>query len=302
MIYTVTFNPSLDYVVQMKEFKAGDINRAEAETIYPGGKGVNVALVLGNLHIPAKMLGFIAGFTGREIERLALECGSDCDFIVLDEGYSRINLKISAADETAVNGMGPVIPDDKLQALMAQIDGMADGDTLVLAGSIPAALPDDIYERILRRLEGRSVRVVVDATGDLLKNVMKYKPFLVKPNNFELGELFDTVLKTDEEIAECARKLQDMGARNVLVSLGGDGALLLGEDGRVYRMQSPKGKLVNSVGAGDSMVAGFLAGFESSGGDLQAALKMGVSAGSASAFHDWLATEDDIKEVYGQLP
>lgn len=302
MIYTVTFNPSLDYVVQMKEFKAGDINRAEAETIYPGGKGVNVALVLGNLHIPAKMLGFIAGFTGREIERLALECGSDCDFIVLDEGYSRINLKISAADETAVNGMGPVIPDDKLQALMAQIDGMADGDTLVLAGSIPAALPDDIYERILRRLEGRSVRVVVDATGDLLKNVMKYKPFLVKPNNFELGELFDTVLKTDEEIAECARKLQDMGARNVLVSLGGDGALLLGEDGRVYRMQSPKGKLINSVGAGDSMVAGFLAGFESSGGDLQVALKMGVSAGSASAFHDWLATEDDIKEVYGQLP
>lgn len=302
MIYTVTFNPSLDYVVQMKEFKAGDINRAEAETIYPGGKGVNVALVLGNLHIPAKMLGFIAGFTGREIERLALECGSDCDFIVLDEGYSRINLKISAADETAVNGMGPVIPDDKLQALMAQIDGMADGDTLVLAGSIPAALPDDIYERILRRLEGRSVRVVVDATGDLLKNVMKYKPFLVKPNNFELGELFDIVLKTDEEIAECARKLQDMGARNVLVSLGGDGALLLGEDGRVYRMQSPKGKLVNSVGAGDSMVAGFLAGFESSGGDLQEALKMGISAGSASAFHDWLATEDDIKEVYGQLP
>ena len=248
------------------------------------------------------MLGFIAGFTGREIERLALECGSDCDFIVLDEGYSRINLKISAADETAVNGMGPVIPDDKLQALMAQIDGMADGDTLVLAGSIPAALPDDIYERILRRLEGRSVQVVVDATGDLLKNVMKYKPFLVKPNNFELGELFDTVLKTDEEIAECARKLQDMGARNVLVSLGGDGALLLGEDGRVYRMQSPKGKLVNSVGAGDSMVAGFLAGFESSGGDLQEALKMGISAGSASAFHDWLATEDDIKEVYGQLP
>ena len=248
------------------------------------------------------MLGFIAGFTGREIERLALECGSDCDFIVLDEGYSRINLKISAADETAVNGMGPAIPDDKLQALMAQIDGMADGDTLVLAGSIPAALPNDIYERILRRLEGRSVRVVVDATGDLLKNVMKYKPFLVKPNNFELGELFNTVLKTDEEIAECARKLQDMGARNVLVSLGGDGALLLGEDGRVYRMQSPKGKLVNSVGAGDSMVAGFLAGFESSGGDLQEALKMGISAGSASAFHDWLATEADIKEVYGQLP
>lgn len=302
MIYTVTFNPSLDYVVQMKAFKAGDINRAEKEMIYPGGKGINVALVLGNLHIPAKMLGFIAGFTGREIERLAMACGSDCDFIVLDQGYSRINMKISADDETAVNGMGPAIPEKKLQELMNQIERLADGDTLVLAGSIPAAIPDDIYERIMRRLEGRPVQVVVDATGDLLKNVIKYHPFLIKPNHFELGELFGKVLKTDEEIAACARELQLMGARNVLVSLGGDGALLLGENGRIYRMQPPKGRLVNSVGAGDSMVAGFLAGFESSGGDLQEALKMGVSAGSASAFHDWLATEADIQEVYGQLP
>lgn len=301
MIYTVTFNPSLDYVVQMKEFKAGDINRAEKEMIYPGGKGINVALVLGNLHIPVKMLGFIAGFTGREIERLAVACGSDCDFITLDHGYSRINMKVSATDETAVNGMGPDIPEDKLQELMQQIEGLADGDTLVLAGSIPMAIPDDIYEKILRRLEGRPVRVVVDATGDLLKNVIKYRPFLIKPNNFELGELFGKELTTDEDIAACARELQHMGARNVLVSLGGDGALLLGEDGKVYRMQSPEGKLVNSVGAGDSMVAGFLAGFESSGGNLQEALKMGISAGSASAFHDWLATEEDIREVYSQL-
>lgn len=301
MIYTVTFNPSLDYVVHMKTFTAGDINRAEQEMIYPGGKGINVSLVLGNLHIPSKMLGFIAGFTGREIERLAKANGGDTDFIVLDEGCSRINLKVSADDETAVNGMGPHIPEEKLQALLTQIDTLKAGDTLVLAGSIPSDIPDDIYEQILKRLQGRGIRVVVDATGDLLKNVIKYKPFLIKPNNFELGELFSVDLHTDEEITVCAKQLQTMGARNVLVSLGGAGALLLGEDGQVYRRQSPNGTLVNSVGAGDSMVAGFLAGFEASKGDLNEALKMGISAGSASAFHEWLATEDDIKEVYAAL-
>lgn len=301
MIYTVTFNPSLDYVVQMQQFTAGDINRAEKERIYPGGKGINVSLVLGNLHIPSKMLGFIAGFTGKEIERLAKKNGGDCDFIALEDGYSRINLKVSAKEETAVNGMGPHIPEDKLQALLTQIDTLKPDDTLVLAGSIPTDIPDDIYEQILKRLQDRGIRVVVDATGDLLKNVIKYKPFLIKPNNFELGELFNLELHTDEEITVCAKQLQAMGARNVLVSLGGDGALLLGEDGKVYRRKSPKGKLVNSVGAGDSMVAGFLAGYEASKGDLAEALKMGISSGSASAFHDWLATEADIQEVYAQL-
>lgn len=301
MIYTVTFNPSLDYVVQMQQFTAGDINRAEKERIYPGGKGINVSLVLGNLHIPSKMLGFIAGFTGKEIERLAKKNGGDCDFIALEDGYSRINLKVSAKEETAVNGMGPHIPEDKLQALLTQIDTLKPDDTLVLAGSIPTDIPDDIYEQILKRLQDRGIRVVVDATGDLLKNVIKYKPFLIKPNNFELGELFNLELHTDEEITVCAKQLQAMGARNVLVSLGGDGALLLGEDGKVYRRKSPEGKLVNSVGAGDSMVAGFLAGYEASKGDLAEALKMGISAGSASAFHDWLATEADIQEVYAQL-
>ena len=184
---------------------------------------------------------------------------------------------------------------------MAQIDAIADGDTLVLAGSIPSDIPDDIYEQILKRLQGRDIRVVVDATGDLLKNVIKYKPFLIKPNNFELGELFSVDLKTDDEIIVCAKQLQAMGARNVLVSLGGDGALLLGEDGKVYRRPSPKGTLVNSVGAGDSMVAGFLAGFESAKGDLNEALKMGISAGSASAFNEWLATESQIRDIYSQL-
>ncbi len=301
MIYTVTFNPSLDYVVRMEQFTAGGINRAEEERIYPGGKGVNVALVLGNLGIPAKMLGFVAGFTGREIERLAAENGGNCEFIRLDTGYSRINLKISAEEETAVNGAGPDVPPDKVEALIKQIETIADGDTLVLAGSIPATLPNNMYEQIMDRLAARPIHIVVDATGDLLKNVLPYRPFLIKPNQFELGELFGADLCTDEEITECAKNLQDRGARNVLVSLGGDGALLVGEDGTVYRMKSPGGKLVNSVGAGDSMVAGFLAGFASSGGDLHEALKMGVSAGSASAFREWLAAKEDIEEIYGLL-
>ena len=216
----------------MKTFTAGDINRAEQEIIYPGGKGINVSLVLGNLHIPSKMLGFVAGFTGREIERLAKINGGDTDFIILDEGCSRINLKVSADDETAVNGMGPHIPEEKRQALLAQIDTLKAGDTLVLAGSIPSDIPDDIYEQILKRLQDRDIRVVVDATGDLLKNVIKYRPFLIKPNNFELGELFSVDLHTDEEIIVCAKQLQrPWGPRNVLVSLGGDGALLLGEGG-----------------------------------------------------------------------
>ncbi|WP_301859229.1 1-phosphofructokinase [uncultured Megasphaera sp.] len=301
MIYTVTFNPSLDYVVHMDQFRVGEINRAAREMIYPGGKGINVSLVLGNLHIPSKMLGFVAGFTGREIERLATVHGGDCAFILLDEGNSRINLKVSAREETAVNGLGPHISDDKLALLMKQIQLLQDGDTLVLAGSIPADVPDTIYEQILQSLEHRPIKVVVDATGDLLKNVIAYKPFLIKPNHLELGELFSVTLSTDEEVTLCARQLQAMGARNVLVSLGGDGALLLGEDHKVYRMPAPQGQLVNSVGAGDSMVAGFLAGYETSGGDLSEALKMGVCAGSASAFHEWLATEEAIQDIYQQL-
>lgn len=301
MIYTVTFNPSLDYVVSMPEFTAGAINRAEQEMIYPGGKGINVSLVLGHLQIPNKMLGFVAGFTGQEIERLAQVHGGDCDFIHLDAGWSRINLKVSAADETAVNGMGPTIPQEKLDELLDQIDMLQDGDTLVLAGSIPSGIPDDMYEQILKRMDGKDIRAVVDATGDLLKNVIKYKPFLIKPNIEELGELFHAMLRTDEEVIISAKQLQSIGARNVLVSLGGDGAILVSEDGNVHRMKAPKGTLVNSVGAGDSMVAGFLAGYTASQGEFDEALKLGVSAGSASAFHEWLATAPQIQAVYDTL-
>lgn len=298
MIYTVTFNPSLDYVVYMDHFAAGEINRAQREMIYPGGKGINVALVLGHLKVPAQMLGFTAGFTGKEIKRLIEKHGGICKFIELDEGYSRINLKISSQHETAVNGTGPHIPKDKLQELMRQIDSVSAGDTLVLAGSIPADIPDDMYEQILKRLQGRDIHIAVDATGDLLKNVIKYKPFLIKPNHLELGELFHAQLHTEEEITICAKRLQAMGARNVLVSRGKDGALLAGEDGCIYRMSSPAGTLVNSVGAGDSMVAGFLAGFAASRGNLQEALKLGICAGSASAYHEWLATEAEIMALY----
>ena len=301
MIYTVTFNPSLDYVVQLEKLVVGDINRAEVETIYPGGKGINVALVLGNLGLQAKMLGFVAGFTGREIERLAKKNGGDTAFINLDEGYSRINLKISADEETAVNGLGPHIPQEKLRQLLDQIDGLVDGDTLVLAGSIPADIPDDIYEQILRRLAGRAIKTVVDATGDLLSNVLKYKPFLIKPNQYELGELFKMELSGDEEIIAAARCLQDQGAQNVLVSLGGAGAILVAASGSVYQKASPAGTLINSVGAGDSMVAGFLAGYEESDGQVEQALSLGLCAGSASAFHSWLATKEEIEELRESL-
>ena len=301
MIFTVTFNPSLDYVVQMKKLIVGDINRSEKEMIYPGGKGINVALVLGNLGIPAKMLGFIAGFTGSEIERLIRVHGGNSSFVQLDEGYSRINMKISAAEETAVNGAGPQIPAEKLQSLLGQIDSLGPNDTLVLAGSIPTDLPNDIYEQILRRIDGRGIKTVVDATGDLLLNVLKYRPFLIKPNQDELGELFHVHLETDGEITAHAQRLQAMGAQNVLVSLGGQGAILVATDGSVYRQLPPKGTLVNSVGAGDSMVAGFLAGYAGSDGDMKAALRMGICAGSASAFRDWLATKQDIMDVLATL-
>jgi 1-phosphofructokinase len=297
LIYTVTFNPSLDYVIHMTRFEPGAINRSETEHLYPGGKGINVALVLSHLGVPARMLGFTAGFTGREIERLCRLHGGDCDFVHLPDGNSRINVKISAAEETAVNGLGPSIPAEMLQRLRAQIDTLGPTDTLVLAGSIPASLSPDIYKDLLAQTAPRGVRAVVDATGDLLRNVLPYHPFLIKPNREELGELFGKNLQEDEELLSCAKILQQEGARHILVSLGGDGALLVTEDGQVLRRSSPQGTLVNSVGAGDSMVAGFLAGFDRSGGDPAQALEWGILAGSATAFHDWLATKEDIEAL-----
>ncbi|WP_424150792.1 1-phosphofructokinase, partial [Selenomonas noxia] len=260
MIYTVTFNPSIDYIVRLEQFTTGEINRVNYEQILPGGKGINVSIVLKNLGHDSTALGFLAGFTGVAMQQMLHSFGITDDFVRLDDGFSRINVKIKAESETEINGQGPVITEEAQRALFEKLDRLTHGDTLVLAGSIPNTLPDDIYERIMERLDGRGIRIVVDATKNLLRRVLKYRPFLIKPNNHELGEMFGTELKTDDEIVFHAKKLQEEGATNVLISMAGDGAILLTAEGVFYRSAAPKGALVNSVGAGDSMVAGFLAG------------------------------------------
>ncbi|MCX7714770.1 MAG: 1-phosphofructokinase [Clostridia bacterium] len=300
MIYTVTFNPCIDYVVRVGSLKQGEINRTEKEYVYPGGKGINVSIVLKNLGIESKVLGFAAGFTGDAIEKLINDFGCECDFVKIDKGFSRINVKIKAEKETEINGQGPIISEDDLNELIKKLQELKAGDTLVLAGSIPNTLPDDVYEIILKSIENKNVRVVADATKDLLLNVLKYRPFLVKPNNKELGEMFGVDLKTDDEIIKYAKKLKEMGAENVLISMAGDGALMIDENGNILKSRPPEGKAVNSVGAGDSMVAGFLAGYMKTQ-DYQTAFKMGLAAGSASAFVDWLATEEQILELFKKL-
>lgn len=299
MVYTVTFNPAIDYVVHTGEMKLGATNRSEREDMYFGGKGINVSIVLRELGIESKALGFTAGFTGETIEKGLADIGINTDFVRLEKGNSRINVKIKSAEETELNGQGPDIDDKAISALFERLDKLSDGDTLILAGSIPSSLPSDIYERILERLSGKSIRVVVDATKDLLLNVLKYKPFLIKPNNHELGEMFGVELKTDEEIEKYARKLQEMGAVNVLISMAGDGAMLIDEFGKTHRCGVCKGQVKNSVGAGDSMVAGFTAG--SLNGDYEYALKLGTAAGGATAFSDGLATKDKITELLKTL-
>lgn len=299
MIYTVTFNPAVDYVVHSDELMVGSVNRSRKEEIYFGGKGINVSMVLGELGIKSKALGFVAGFTGEAIEKGIADKGGCSDFVKLDKGFSRINVKIKAKDETELNGQGPDILKEDIDKLFEKLDEISDGDTIVLAGSIPGSLPSDIYERILERLQTKKIRAVVDATKELLMNVLKYKPFLIKPNNFELGEMFGTELKTDDEIAAYAGKLKNMGAVNVLVSMAGDGAILLDENGKVHKCGVCKGTVKNSVGAGDSMVAGFLAGCET--GDYEYALKLGTAAGGATAFSDGLANKELVYELLKQL-
>ncbi len=303
MIYTVTFNPSLDYVVQVEHFQGDAVNRTSEEHVYPGGKGNNVAVIASNLGMKSRALGFKAGFTGAAMEQMLQEFGCDTDFIALEEGVTRINVKVKKVksdDEFEINGQGPRIPDEKIRQLYEKLDALESGDVLVLSGSIPNTLPDDMYERIMERLAGTGVRISVDATKDLLMNVLKYHPFLIKPNNHELGEMFGVTLESDDEIAEYARKLQEMGARNVLVSMAGDGAILVTEDGSVLKQLPPAGEVVNSVGAGDSMVAGFLAGYLKTG-SYEEALKLGTAAGSATAFTSWLADAGTVGELYKKL-
>ncbi len=284
MIYTVTFNPAIDYVVQLHSpLQTGSINRNAGEAFQFGGKGINVSNVLRTLGQPTVALGFIAGFTGEGLEKGLQEMGLQTCFLRVREGMTRINVKIKAGEETEINGIGPVITAEDMAALYAQLDALQPGDTLVLSGSIPNCLPGSTYEEIMAHLQGRGIRIAVDATRELLVNVLKYHPFLIKPNNHELGEIFGMELKTDSQILDCARRLQEMGGRNILASMAGDGALQLDETGAQHRVACPRGKGVNSVGAGDSMVAGFLAGWLETG-DYGYALRLGTAAGSATAF------------------
>lgn len=300
MIYTVTFNPALDYVVRVEHVTLGAVNRTVEEHIFYGGKGINVSAVLANLGYDSTALGFVAGFTGDEIERGVKRLGFSSDFIRVEKGMSRINVKLKSDQESEINGMGPEITAGDVETLLGKLDRLGKGDVLVLSGSIPASIDTGIYLSILARLEGKGVAAVVDAEKDLLLNVLKYRPFLIKPNNHELGAMFGVVLENEAAVAAYARRLQDMGAGNVLVSMAGDGSLLVTEDGTAYRMGAARGVVKNSVGAGDSMVAGFLAGYLDRK-DYRHALRMGTAAGGATAFSDGLGTGEEIMRLYREL-
>lgn len=300
MIYTVTFNPALDYVVWVDHFTTGSVNRTAEEKIFYGGKGINVSAVLASLGYPSTALGFVAGFTGDEIERGVKTLGFSSDFIRVKKGMSRINVKLKSEEESEINGRGPEITTEDVNELFRKLEHLKAEDILVLSGSIPATIDSRIYEMILEKLEGRGILAVVDAEKDLLLNVLKYHPFLIKPNNHELGEMFGVVLENDAAIVEYARRLQDIGARNVLVSMAGDGAMLVAENKEIYHLGVAKGIVRNSVGAGDSMVAGFLAGYLENK-DYAHALRLGTAAGGATAFSDGLGTRDEIMRLYQEV-
>ena len=300
MIYTVTFNPAIDYVVELVSFNIGEINRTTREYMNLGGKGVNVSRVLTNLEVPNVALGFVAGFTGDALRTGLDRMGVKTDFISLEEGNTRINVNIKGVEETDINARGPEIPNSAIDELFKKLDNLQSGDTLVLAGSIPTSLPNDMYERIMERLYGKGIRFVVDATRDLLVKSLKYEPFLIKPNNHELGEIFGLELTTDNEIIYYARELKKQGAKNVLISMAGDGAILVDENDVAHKIGTPKGKVKNSVGAGDSMVAGFCAGYLEKG-DYKYALRMGTAAGSASAFSESLATKQEVIDLLNKI-
>lgn len=297
MVYTVTLNPALDYVMKLKNLRTDDINRTDGEEIYYGGKGINVSVILTQLDIPNTALGFLGGFTGKKLEEMLKSDGINCDFNYLKSGDTRINVKIKADKEIDLNACGPEITQEDMQSFLKKLDGIKDGDYLILAGSIPKTLPDDIYERMLESVSDRKVNCVVDATGDLLKNVLKYRPFLIKPNHHELGDLFSVEIKSDDDIVKYSKKLQEMGAKNVLVSMAKDGAMLTDENGNVHKIGNAKGKPVNSVGCGDSMVAGFTAGYIETA-DYSYALRLGSACGNATAFSEKLATREEIERVF----
>lgn len=300
MIYTLTFNPSLDYILTVPEVRLGETNRAKSEQIFPGGKGINVSMILKNLGVESTALGFVAGFSGEELVRELKELHIKTDFIVLPNGLTRINVKVKSESETEINAAGPHINEEALQCLYAKLDMLQSGDVLFLSGSIPTGLPDTIYQDIMARLQDKGVLMVVDAIKDLLLNVLQYRPFLIKPNHHELGDLFGVSIESREEAAIYAKKLQEMGARNVLVSMAGDGAVFVSEDGCILESAAPKGKVVSSVGAGDAMLAGFMAKWLATG-DNEKAFLMGLAAGSATAFSAHMASGEKIREVLAEI-
>ena len=296
MLYTVTLNPALDYILQVDDFGIGKINRTKTEKILPGGKGLNVSIVLKNLEIDTVAIGFIAGFTGDELRKQMEQKGVKTEFIKVQNGITRINVKISSNQETALNGIGPDIDEKDIEELLQKINEITSDDLVILSGNIPKSIPKNIYQIICDILEKNNVTFVVDATRELLQDVLKYKPFLIKPNKEELEETFKVKITTKDELVTYAKKLQDMGAQNVLISLGGDGAMLLNKEDKVYYSKAPKGKVINTVGAGDSMVAGFLAGYKKTK-DYEQAFKMGIATGSASAFSMDLATAKEVENL-----
>uniref|UniRef100_UPI00402A7423 1-phosphofructokinase n=1 Tax=[Lactobacillus] rogosae TaxID=706562 RepID=UPI00402A7423 len=300
MIYTVTFNPSLDYIVSVKDFRPGMTNRTSSELVLAGGKGINVSIVLGNLGIKSTALGFIAGFTGDEIVRRLHNGGINSEFIKINDGISRINIKLKSIDGTEINGQGPHIDSSHIEQLMNRLRRLESGDVLVLAGSIPAGISDNIYKDIMDMLKDKGVQIVVDATSRLLTNVLEYNPFFIKPNQHELGDIFNVTLNTQEEVIPYALELKKMGAVNVCVSMGGKGAILVADDGNVYKAKAPDGILKNSVGAGDSLVAGFLSGWIEKK-DYEYAFRKGVATGSASAFSERLATNGEVNDLIGKV-
>lgn len=294
MVYTVTFNPSLDYIVDVKDFKTGLVNRSSGEKLLPGGKGINVSIVLNNLGIENQALGFVAGFTGETLKTFLEEKSINTGFIQIENGMTRINVKLRSNEESEINGQGPIIDSAHIDELYEKLDKLRSDDILVLAGSIPASMPKTIYYDIMYRLQNKKIKVIVDATNELLLNVLPLKPFMVKPNNHELGEIFGVEITSKDDVIKYGKQLLDKGAKNVLVSMAGDGAVLIAEDGQIYQSEAPKGKVVNSVGAGDSMVAGFIAGYLEQK-SYRKAFQMGVCTGSASAFSENLATRAEVE-------
>ena len=294
MVYTVTLNPAVDYVVELDNLKMGDINRTSNEKIFFGGKGINVSIVLQRLGIETTAMGIIAGFTGKALENSLRFEGVHTDFLEAD-GFTRINIKIKSSPETELNGSGPFVDEQLLMGLIERLKLLKNDDIVVLSGSLPASLKSNTYKRIIDELKDTGVKIVLDTSGSALKEAVSSSPYLIKPNLAEMSSLLNKKLTVESEVIEGAKRLQKFGARNILVSMGSMGAIFVGEDGTVMREEAKQGRVINTVGSGDSMVAGFIAGLP---GGLRSALRLGIAAGSATAFSEGLATKNEIMQIF----